>query len=47
MALFNFFGKDKKETLDQGLSKTRESVFSKLSRAVMGKSKLMMKCLIT
>ncbi|HOG06047.1 MAG: signal recognition particle-docking protein FtsY [Paludibacter sp.] len=40
MALFNFFGKDKKETLDQGLSKTRESVFSKLSRAVMGKSKV-------
>jgi fused signal recognition particle receptor len=40
MALFNFFSKDKKDTLDQGLSKTRESVFSKLSRAVMGKSKV-------
>ncbi len=40
MALFNFFSKDKKDTLDQGLSKTRESVFSKLSRAVVGKSKV-------
>lgn len=40
MGLFNFFSKDKKETLDQGLSKTKESVFSKLSRAVAGKSKV-------
>ena len=31
MGLFNFFSKEKKETLDQGLSKTKESVFSKLS----------------
>ena len=40
MGIFNFFSKDKKETLDQGLSKTKESVFSKLSRAVAGKSKV-------
>ena len=40
MGLFNFFSKEKKETLDQGLSKTKESVFSKLSRAVAGKSKV-------
>ena len=40
MGLFSFFSKDKKETLDQGLSKTKESVFSKISRAVAGKSKV-------
>lgn len=40
MGIFNFFSKDKKETLDQGLSKTRESVFSKITRAVAGKSKV-------
>ena len=40
MGLFNFFNKEKKETLDQGLSKTKESVFSKLTRAVAGKSKV-------
>jgi len=40
MGIFNFFNKDKKETLDQGLSKTKESVFSKISRAVAGKSKV-------
>ena len=40
MGIFNFFNKDKKETLDQGLSKTKESVFSKISRAVVGKSKV-------
>lgn len=40
MGIFNFFNKDKKETLDQGLSKTRESVFSKITRAVAGKSKV-------
>ncbi len=38
MAIFPFFSKDKKEKLDQGLSKTRENFFSKLSRAVVGKS---------
>lgn len=40
MGIFDFFNKDKKETLDQGLSKTKESVFSKISRAVVGKSKV-------
>lgn len=40
MGIFSFFSKDKKEVLDQGLSKTRENVFSKLSRAIVGKSKV-------
>jgi len=40
MGIFNIFNKEKKETLDQGLSKTKESVFSKLTRAVAGKSKV-------
>jgi len=40
MGIFSFFNKDKKEVLDQGLSKTRESVFSKISRAIVGKSKV-------
>ena len=34
MGFFNFFSKEKKETLDKGLSKTKESVFSKIARAV-------------
>jgi len=40
MALLGFPGKDKKESLDKGLEKTKESVFHKLSRAVAGKSKV-------
>lgn len=40
MALFGAFGKKKKESLDQGLSKTKESVFKKLGRAVVGKAKV-------
>ena len=40
MGFFSFFSKEKKETLDKGLSKTKESVFSKISRAVAGKSKV-------
>lgn len=40
MALFGLFGKAKKETLDRGLEKTKESVFKKLARAVVGKSKV-------
>ena len=40
MALFGLFGKEKKERLDEGLKKTRESVFSRLSRLVMGKSRI-------
>lgn len=40
MALLGFLGKDKKESLDKGLEKTKESIFHKLSRAVAGKSKV-------
>jgi fused signal recognition particle receptor len=40
MGILSFFQKDKKETLDQGLAKTKESVFGKLARAVVGKSKV-------
>lgn len=40
MSILNFFNKDKKETLEKGLEKTRESVFSKISRAIAGKSKV-------
>lgn len=40
MGIFKFFTKEKKETLDKGLSKTKESVFSKLTRAIAGKSKV-------
>lgn len=42
MALFGLFGKKKeaKEVLDEGLSKSKESVFSKISRAIVGKSKV-------
>ena len=40
MAWFNFFSKEKKETLDKGLSKTKEGVFSKLARAVAGKDRV-------
>ena len=38
MAKFPFFSKDRKESLDKGLEKTKESVFKKLSRAVVGKA---------
>lgn len=34
------FNKEKKETLDKGLEKTKQSVFSKIARAVAGKSKV-------
>lgn len=40
MGLFSLFGKKKKETLDKGLEKTKQNVFSKLTRAVAGKSKV-------
>ncbi|WP_439131964.1 signal recognition particle-docking protein FtsY [Polaribacter sp.] len=36
----NIFSKEKKETLDKGLEKTKESFFGKLSKAVAGKSKV-------
>ena len=38
MGIFGFFNKNKKEVLDNGLEKTKHSVFDKISRAVMGKS---------
>ena len=40
MGIFGLFNKKKKETLDQGLEKTKQSVFSKLTRAIAGKSKV-------
>ena len=40
MGLFGLFGKKKKETLDKGLEKTKQNVFSKLTRAVAGKTKV-------
>jgi fused signal recognition particle receptor len=40
MALLGFLGIDKKESLNKGLEKTKESVFHKLSRAVIGKAKV-------
>jgi fused signal recognition particle receptor len=38
MGLFDIFSKEKKESLDKGLEKTKTSLFSKLTKAVMGKS---------
>ncbi|MGW8121092.1 signal recognition particle-docking protein FtsY [Roseivirga echinicomitans] len=40
MGLFGIFSKEKKESLDKGLEKTKDGFFSKLSRAVAGKSKV-------
>ncbi|HIS11453.1 MAG TPA: signal recognition particle-docking protein FtsY [Candidatus Avibacteroides excrementipullorum] len=40
MGFFNFFSKEKKETLDKGLAKTKESVFGKIAKAIAGKSKI-------
>ena len=41
MGFFNkFFSKEKKETLDNGLDKTRQGMFSKLKHAIAGKSKI-------
>lgn len=38
MGIFNFFSKEKKESLDKGLEKTKENFFSKIAKAVVGKS---------
>ena len=38
MGIFGFFSKKNKEKLDQGLEKTKQNVFGKLSRAISGKS---------
>ncbi|HEY1037779.1 MAG TPA: signal recognition particle receptor subunit alpha, partial [Bacteroidia bacterium] len=40
MGIFSFFSKDKKESLDKGLEKTKEGFFSKLAKAVVGKSEV-------
>lgn len=36
--MFGWFSKEKKETLDKGLEKSKESFFSKLGKALVGKS---------
>jgi fused signal recognition particle receptor len=40
MGIFGFFSKEKKESLDKGLQKTNENLFSKLGKAIVGKSKV-------
>lgn len=40
MAFFGLFSKEKKESLDKGLEKTKQSFFSKLTRSIIGKSKV-------
>lgn len=40
MAKFSIFNKEKKNSLNKGLEKTKESVFKKVSRAVVGKSRV-------
>lgn len=38
MGLFSFFSKEKKETLNKGLDKTKQNFFSRLSKSILGKS---------
>jgi fused signal recognition particle receptor len=40
MAFFGLFSKEKKESLDKGLEKTKQSFLSKLTRTIVGKSKV-------
>ena len=40
MGLFGIFGKKKKETLDKGLERSKQSIFGKISKAIAGKSKV-------
>ena len=40
MGIFSFFSREKKETLDNGLQKTKDSVFDKIKRAIVGKDKV-------
>ena len=40
MGLFSFFSKEKKETLDKGLEKTKSGFFDKIARAVAGRDKV-------
>ncbi len=40
MGIFSFFSKEKKETLDKGLEKSKTGLFDKIARAVAGKDKV-------
>ncbi|OFY53097.1 MAG: signal recognition particle-docking protein FtsY [Bacteroidetes bacterium GWF2_49_14] len=40
MGIFKWFTDDKKKNLDQGLARTKENVFQKLTRVIAGKSKV-------
>ena len=40
MGIFSFFSKEKKQSLDKGLEKTKTSIFSKLSKSIAGKTKI-------
>lgn len=40
MGILNFFSKDTKESLDKGLEKTKDNIFTKLGRSVAGKSEV-------
>ena len=40
MGLFSIFSKEKKESLEKGLEKTKSSIFSRISKAVVGKSRV-------
>jgi fused signal recognition particle receptor len=40
MGFFGLFNKEKKETLDKGLAKTKEGFFSKITKAILGKSRV-------
>ena len=40
MGLFDFFGKEKKESLDKGLEKSKTGIFDKLTKAIVGKSEV-------
>lgn len=40
MGLFSFFSKEKKETLDKGLEKTKTGFFDKIARAIAGRDKV-------
>lgn len=40
MAMFGFFSKDKKESLDKGLEKSKDSFFNKMGKAIAGKSRV-------
>ncbi|AKP52007.1 signal recognition particle-docking protein FtsY [Cyclobacterium amurskyense] len=40
MGIFDFFSKEKKESLDKGLEKSSDNLFSKLGKAIVGKSKV-------